>query len=93
MEFRILRRALIRKAGCEEDRQRHHIFYFVTVEGKKYRTTKISHSASGTVPSNLVPLMARQMRMMTREFTEFVNCTISKEKWLELWGDRGHNWR
>ena len=93
MDYRELQSALKSKGNTSENREGHHIFYFVEVDGKEYRATKVSHSARGQIDDNILSQIARQMRLTTKELRNFVACLIDREKWLQLWSQRGHTWR
>lgn len=89
MDYQELHRVLISKGGAEEDRSSHHVFYFIEVDGRTYRATKISHGARGQVTGPILSAISRQMRLTNRELRQFVDCTIGRESWLELWRERG----
>lgn len=93
MDYQELRGALISKGKADEDRGSHHVFFFIEVDGKSYRATKISHSARGQISSNILSLISRQMRLTNKELRQFVACDVEREQWLELWRERGHGWR
>lgn len=90
MDYQALRHALISKGEAAEDRHSHHVFFFIEVDGKSYRATKISHSARGQIRSEILSLIARQMRLTTKELRYFVDCTVGHKQWLDLWRERGH---
>ena len=92
MDYQDLRSALNSKGETIEDRSRHHIFFFVEIEGKQYRATKMSHGARGQISNALLSVMAHQMRLTTKELKQFVKCPLSRIGWLELWQERGYNW-
>ena len=85
MEYRELRSALTSKGLAATDRQRNHVYFYVTIGGKKERATMMSHGARGQIDSTLLGTMARQMRLNTTELRRFVACTVSRERWIELW--------
>ena len=88
MDYRELHSALIVKGACEEDRKSHHVFYFMEVDGKSYRATKVSHSARGQISAPILSAICKQMRLTNRELREFINCSIGRERWFELWRQR-----
>jgi len=90
VDYQELRGALISKGKADEDRRSHHVFFFIEVDGKSYRATKISHSARGQISSKILSLISRQMRLTTKELRYFVDCTIGRKQWLDLWRERGH---
>ena len=89
MNYRELRTALISKGEAMEDRTGHHVFYLVEVDGKIYRATKFSHSARGQIVDEILGAIARQMRLRTQELRRFVDCSVGREEWLQIWRQRG----
>ena len=92
MDYEELRSTLLSKGKTEEDRSGDHVFFFVEVDGKKYRATKFSHSARGQISSGLQSEMSRQMRLTAKELRQFVDCAIDREQWLKLWSQRPPSW-
>ena len=88
MDYQDLQHALLSKGKATEDRQSHHIFFFIEIDGKNYRATKFSHSARGQISAQLLSMISRQIRLTSKELQEFVNCTLGKEEWLKLWRQR-----
>lgn len=88
MDYRELRTALLSKGEATEDRARHHVFYFVEVDGQTYRATKVSHGARGQISSGILGAIARQMRLGTQELRRFVDCSLERAEWLQIWRQR-----
>lgn len=88
MDYHELRTALLSKGEAVEDRARHHVFYFVEVDGKIYRATKFSHSARGRISNEILGAIARQMRLKIHELRRFVNCSLERAEWLQIWRQR-----
>lgn len=88
VDYLDLSQALKAKAGAAEDRQRDHVFYYITVKGREERATKLSHGAKGQFPSPLLGTIARQMRLTSAELRRFVNCELEGEEFLALWQQR-----
>ena len=80
---------MVSKGDAEEDPHRHHVFFYIEVDGQTYPATKFSHSARGQIDSNILGLISRQMRLTAKELRQFVACGIVREQWLELWRKRG----
>jgi hypothetical protein len=79
---RDVKRALLAK-GFREDPS-HHWYYRFYHEGKKSPIyTKISHSATD-LSKMLCGAMARQMKLTSPQFEEFVECTITAEKYTTI---------
>ena len=91
MEFRELRSALCSK-GAREDPTKDHVFFYIEVNGKAFRATKLSHGARGQISDELFSLIARQMRLKTAELRKFVECPLGSEEWVRLWSERGGIW-
>jgi hypothetical protein len=88
LDYRELVSALTAKGHATEDRSGNHIFYMIEIDGKRYRATKISHSARGQISDGLVGAIAREMHLHTKELKDFVGCTISRDEWLGYWKER-----
>ena len=88
MDYDELRHALVSKAKADPD-NRNHVFYYVTVEGRERRVTKLSHAASGHVDPDLLSKIARQMWLTNKELRAFVDCELSRDGWLALGRSRG----
>ncbi|MBI4330751.1 MAG: hypothetical protein HY673_05690 [Chloroflexi bacterium] len=93
MDYQELNKALVSKGQANEDRTGDHVFFFITVEGKSYRATKLSHSGKGQISSSLLGEISKQMRLTTPELRRFVDCTIEREQWFQLWLQRGASWK
>ena len=93
MDYEELRSALISKGKADEDRSGHHVFFFIEVDGKSYRATKLSHSARGQISSKILSAISQQMRLTTKELRYFVDCAVKREQWLDLWRQRGYTWQ
>ncbi len=78
---RLVRSALLAKGFVERDGD-HEYFHF-RAPGRTKTFTKISHGAR-EVEDNLITQMARQMRLTRKQFAEFVECTMTGEKYSEL---------
>lgn len=85
MDYRTLRKALRSKALAEEDRSGNHIFFYVRIRGRDEKVTKFSHSAKGQITRGLLGMIGRQMRLSSDQLQSFVDCTTSREEWVELW--------
>lgn len=88
VDFRDLQRALRRKLGAVEDRQSHHIFYWMDMEGRDYRVAKFSHSSRGQVPDFIVSDTAKRLKLSNPELDELVECPLDAERYRELWLNR-----
>ncbi len=89
MDYRDLRASLLTKGETIEDRSGAHAFYFMEVDGRRYRATKVSHGARGQISDELLSAIAKEMRLKTGELKDFVQCSVSREDWLSRRRERG----
>lgn len=74
--------ALLRK-GFTLEKNRDHNYYFIYKDGKKTRiNTKVSHGSHKDIDNGLLNKMMKQMKLPKKEFDEYMNCTFSKEQYL-----------
>ena len=85
MDARELRRALRRKLDAEEDRKRHHIYFWVNIDGETFRAAKFSHSQRGQLRNLIIRDTAHRLRLTTAQLQELVDCPLSRNRFLELW--------
>ena len=86
MDYRDLQKALVSKAEANEDHSGGHIGYYRTVSIGRRLVTVVSHGTKGQIPKWLLGRIARQMRLFSRQLRQFVDCTLSREEWLGIWG-------
>jgi hypothetical protein len=88
LKVRNVRRALKAKGFHEEDRDHH--YYFLQHQGKLTPIhTKISHGETDLY-DGLCSQMARQMRLTTAQFRQFVDCTLTSEGYVGTLISAGH---
>lgn len=90
MDYRALTRALHRKALADENRSGDHVVFSLRIGNKDQRITKISHGAKDQIPKRLLGRIARQMGLSSRQLQQFMDCTLSREEWLDLWENAAH---
>ena len=88
MDVRQLQRSLRRKLGAEEDRRTHHVFYWITIDGRDFRTAKLSHSSRGQLPDFIIADTAQRLKLSRAELNDLVDCSLNGEKFFELWNSR-----
>jgi hypothetical protein len=90
VDFRQLRHTLSTKLGAAEDRQRDHLYYFLSVGDKEHRVGKVSHSSRGsqTVPDFIISDTSRRLRLNKAELLQLVSCSIDKDQHKKLWLER-----
>lgn len=82
IKTRDIERALLSKGFQRVDSD--HKYYFLYVNGKKTSVrTKISHGTD-EYGDRLLGLMKDQLHLGKRELEEFVECSLSGEKYKEL---------
>lgn len=67
-----------------EDRRSHHWFYWVEIDGREFRVAKFSHSSRGQLPEFIVSDTAQRLKLSGPELNDLVDCTLSREQFLEL---------
>ena len=80
--------ALTRK-GFVKNEKKHHIFYFLYVDGKKTQIrTKLSHS-SKEYNDNLLSAIRKQLKFDSIKVLEcFINCPISEKDYVRMLIDK-----
>lgn len=75
-------KALLKK-GFTLKKEKDHNYYFLYFNGVKTRiNTKVSHGSHKDIDDGLLGKMRRQMKLPKKEFDEYMNCTFSKEDYL-----------
>src|ERR1017187_5897676 len=77
-----VRRQLKSKFKFEESETDHHI-YTLVVEDKVVRWTKVSHG-NKEIYDTLIGKMAQQLGVRNKQFSEMINCSISKDQYYSL---------
>lgn len=76
-------RSALQTKGFQEER-RDHWYYFLYHNGKKSNIyTKVSHGET-EISTGLCSAMARQIKLTSPQFGEFVDCKLTAEKYVEL---------
>ena len=80
-----VRSALKNKLGCQEQSTDHYRDILYDEAGRILATTKVSHGPKHTIGDNLIPKMARQIKLgTTANFVALVRCTKSREDCLAV---------
>ncbi|MCW7072112.1 MAG: hypothetical protein OCU12_07300 [Methanophagales archaeon] len=84
-----LRRKGFVKNGFVKNEKKHHIFYFLYVDGKKTQIrTKLSHS-SKEYNDNLLSAIRKQLKFDSiKELEGFINCPISEDEYVRMLIDK-----
>lgn len=83
-------KALLKK-GFTLVNNKDHNYYFIYKDGKKTSVnTKVSHGSHKDISDGLLNQMRKQVRLPKQEFEEYLNCTFSKEQYLEFLEKNGH---
>ena len=73
----------LKKKGFTEVKDKDNNYYFLYINGKKtIVNTKISHGSHSDISDGLLGEMRRQMCLPVREFNDYMNCTFSKEDYI-----------
>ena len=88
MDIRDLQRALRRKLGAMEDRRRHHVFWWLEIDGREYRVAKFSHSSRGQLPQYILSDTANRLKLSNAELDDLANCPLTGDEFLRLWAIR-----
>lgn len=78
------------KLDAIEDRKKHHIYYWMNIDGHEYRIGKLSHSARGQAPDHVIIDTARRLKLTKKEFESLVDCTIDKSVHEGIWRERSN---
>lgn len=88
MDVRELQRALRRKLGAVEDRRRHHVFWWLEIDGREHRVAKFSHSSRGQLPHYILSDTAKRLKLSNPELDDLVNCPLTEAEFLRMWALR-----
>lgn len=77
---------ILQKKGFTLDETRDHkCFYLYNSDGTRTTVwTKISHGSSNEIHDGLLGEMMRQIHLKKPQFNEYMDCTLSKEKYLDI---------
>ena len=76
---------MMSKAEADEVRAARHIKYYARIGETRELVTIMSHSAKGQIPKWLLGRIAQEMSLSSRQLQRFVDCTLSRDEWLEIW--------
>jgi len=88
MDYRDIRSTLAAKLDALEDRARHHIYFYLTIDGRDFRVGKLSHGARGQAADHVINDTARRLKLTKIEFVSLVDCVIDKQEHEEIWRER-----
>lgn len=71
-----------------EDRVSHHVFFYLTIDGRDFRVGKLSHSVRGQAEDHVIIDTAHRLKLTKREFVSLVDCDIDKEEHEKIWRER-----
>ena len=74
-----------------KNESKDHEFYYLYCNGKKMSVfTKISHGSKyKDYGDSLIAKVHRQMSITKKEFLDFIECSLTKEKYIALLIERG----
>ena len=70
---------------AEEDRSRHHVFYWVTIDGRDFRAAKFSHSERGQLGDHVITDTTKRLKLTKAQLEDLVDCPMTREQFLEAW--------
>lgn len=73
----------LRRKGFRQDERRHHRFILYYNGKKQCVNTSTSHNRQ-EINDQLVNYMKGQMRLSKAEFCDFVECSLTFDKYIEL---------
>ncbi|NLT46536.1 MAG: hypothetical protein GXX80_13655 [Thermotogaceae bacterium] len=81
----------LKKKGFRQLETDHHSFYPTDQNDEKipHIRTKVSHGPKHDLDNSLLKHMANQTGLSLNEFLKLVDCSIDKDKYLELLKERG----
>ena len=88
MDYREIRSTLVNKLDVIEDRSRHHVYFYLTIDDHDFRVGKLSHSSRGQAPDYVISDTARRLKLSKSEFVSLVDCTIDKIAHGRMWKER-----
>lgn len=89
LKARNVKAALLGK-GFKEAKNKDHHYYYLYIAGKKSSiNTKISHNEK-EIGDALVSAMARQIKLTTPMFKDFVSCPLTGEAYLRILIEQKH---
>jgi hypothetical protein len=80
--------ALKSKLGAARDRSGDHIYFYFKDGESEYTVGKLSHSWKGQLNDTQVSMLAKKLRLLKREFEEFVDCSLETNQMLKMWRQR-----
>jgi predicted RNA binding protein YcfA (HicA-like mRNA interferase family) len=82
-----IEKALLQK-GFKRDNTHHHM-YWLHAKGKKTGIrTRLSHGKE-EYSDKLLAMMAKQLKIMKKQFDSFVECSLTGEQYIQLLIDEG----
>lgn len=70
---------------------RDHNYYYLYLDGKKTRiNTKVSHGSHKDISDGLLIQMRKQMKLPKKEFNQYMDCTFSKEQYINFLKNNGY---
>jgi len=80
--------ALRSKLGAVRDRSGDHIYFYFKDGESEYTVGKVSHSWKGQLNDTQIAMLAKKLRLLKREFEEFVDCSLRTHQMLDIWRQR-----
>jgi hypothetical protein len=80
--------ALKSKLGATRDRSGDHVYFYFRDGESEYTVGKLSHSWKGQLNDTQITMLAKKLRLLKREFEDFVSCSLEKDQMVALWRQR-----
>lgn len=81
---------ILSKKGFTKEKGRDHNYYFLYINGKKTRiNTKTSRGSHKDISDGLLGKIRREIKLPAKEFEAYLNCTFSKDDYLNFLIQKG----
>lgn len=79
----------LKKKGFDEDVKRKHKFYYFIYEGKETIVSTSTSHGDKEIGDPLIKDMYEQLFLDKKQFFQFVECPLTKEKYIEILKEKG----
>lgn len=82
-------RRLLLALGFEEERGKHHVFFYFRHEGRIVCYTKISHGSGKDIGQPLLSEVRRQLHMPLDAWERFLEGVLTRDEYLSILRQQG----
>lgn len=83
VKLRVIERTLKRKFGFIIDETHHHMYHFI-YNGRRVVSTRLSHkTGNADITKGIVGTIARDIQLKGPQFQRAIQCSFSREDYLE----------